>query len=104
MKDFMKKEREKKASLDKKELVSALNALLNQSITDSIHYITESIHSHGKPPLQNSTPIRVHLAHLTLNQQEKELAQLREKRNEEISIMDEQIKRVAVGGTGFWGR
>ena len=33
-----KKEREKKASLDKKELVSALNALLTQSITDSIHY------------------------------------------------------------------
>ena len=82
-----KKEREKKASLDKKELVSALNQRLTV------------IDCHGEPRLQNRTHPCVLLTH-PHSQQEKELAQLREKRNEEISIMDEQIKLVGVGQNG----
>ena len=111
-----KKEREKKASLDKKELVSGLN----QSVP-SIHRRSQPLlykpalrsylspthlpllslaHTYPYSLIHTLTLTLFHTLTLTLSlshthpysYQEKELAQLREKRNEEISIMDEQIK------------
>ena len=74
-----KKDREKKASQDKKELASAPISLHSPSL-----FYTHT-HTHSRTVIFT---------------QEKELARLREKRNDEISIMDEQIKSVGRGSLG----